>query len=100
MNRLVNHVSHWTPGRWSHAAPASGGTRADLVYDLAQRLADWAADMEGQPRRRVPRLDGDMALPDQLRVLATDLAATKPPPQVRDAAAAAVDATRQALQTG
>lgn len=73
-------------------------TRADLVYDLVQRLADWAADLERQPRRTVPRLDGDLALPDQLRVVATDLVATAPPPDVRDAALAAIDATRQALR--
>jgi hypothetical protein len=96
----VNQVSHWTPGRWSRAAPGGAGgtgTRADLMHGLVQRLADRAADREGQPRRAVPRLDSDLALPDQLRVVAADLVATAPPPDIRAAAAAAVDETRQAL---
>jgi hypothetical protein len=92
----VNQVSHWTPGRWSRAAPG-GGTRADLMHALVQRLADWAADQEGRPRRSVPRLENDLALPDQLRVVASDLAATAAPPDVRAAAAAAVDEVRQAV---
>lgn len=92
----MNQVSPWAPGRWSHTVPA-GGTRADLVHGLVQRLADWAADVEGRPHRAVPRLDSDLALPDQLRVVATDLAAAAPPPQVRAAAASAVDETRRRL---
>jgi hypothetical protein len=68
------------------------------VYDLIQRFADWAADLEGQPRREVPRLDTDLALPDQLRVVATDLVATAPPADVRAAAVAAIDETRTALR--
>jgi hypothetical protein len=40
-----------------------------------QRLADLAADAEGEPRREVPRLEHDTALPHQLAVLANDLLA-------------------------
>lgn len=36
-----------------------------------QRLADLAADAEGQPRRRVPDV-GEVALVDQLAVLVDD----------------------------
>lgn len=43
-----------------------------------QEVADLAADAEGQPRRPVPRLDNDLALPDQLRVVAADLVAAAP----------------------
>jgi hypothetical protein len=68
-----------------------------VVHGLVQQLADWAADQEGQPRRPVPRLDSDLALPDQLRVVTTDLVAAAPPPDVRAAAAAAVDEVRQAV---
>jgi hypothetical protein len=70
------------------------------VYGLVQRFADWAADLEGQPRRVVPRLDSDLALPDQLRVVAADLAATTPPPDVTAAALAGMDAVRQTLRAG
>ncbi|MBX6356261.1 MAG: hypothetical protein IRZ05_10475 [Micromonosporaceae bacterium] len=103
MRRLVNQVSHWTPGRWSRTVPGVGAgaggsaTCADLVHGLVQRLADWAADQEGQPRRPVPRLDSDLALPDQLRVVANDLVAAAPPEDVRAAAVAAVNEVRQAL---
>jgi hypothetical protein len=76
VDRLVNRVSHWTPPRWAAATASGDGSRADVMYALVQRVADLAADAEGQPRRRVPRLDNALALPDQLRVVARDLAAT------------------------
>lgn len=91
----MGQVAHWTPARW--ATPAKGGgTRAEAVYDLVQRLADLAADAERLPRRPVPRL-GELVLPDQLRVIATDLAAATPPPQVLAAATAAITTTRAAI---
>jgi hypothetical protein len=78
IDRLANRVSHWTPSRWAASSASGGGTRADLMHRLIQRLADAAADAEGQPRRPVPRLDNDLALPDQLRVIAADLVAAHP----------------------
>ena len=48
--------------------------RRDVVRDVTQRLADLAADLEGEPRRAVPRLEGDPPLADQLAVVADDLA--------------------------
>ena len=69
---LVERLRLWTPARWAAAAPVLG-TRADVVHHLAQRLADAAADVEGTPRRPLPRLDSDLALPDQLAVTADDL---------------------------
>jgi hypothetical protein len=75
VERLVNRVAHWTPNRWEQACSDGGGTRAARVHALAQGLADATADAEGQPRRSVPRLDNDLALPDQLRVLAADASA-------------------------
>lgn len=96
VRRLYGHVSHWTPPRW--AAPgAAGVSRARTVHDLVQRLADLAADAEGQPRRRVPRLDHDMVLGDQLRVVAADLVAARPPEPVLDGAAALVTEAHRAL---
>lgn len=72
---LVQRLRLWTPSRFAAQAP-SHGTRADLVHHLAQRLADQAADAEGQPRRPLPRLEGDLVLPDQVAVTADDLVRT------------------------
>ncbi len=95
---LMSRAGHWGPPRWAVLARDGGGaTRAELVYALVQRLADRAADVEGQPRRPVPRLDNDLALLDQLRVVTTDLAAADPDPAVVNAAAADLAATRRAL---
>ena len=71
---LVQRLRLWTPARFAAAAGAHG-SRGDLVHHLAQRLADQAADAEGQPRRPLPRLE-DLALPDQLAVTADDLSRT------------------------
>jgi hypothetical protein len=76
VERLVNRVSHWTPPRWAASSASGAGSHADVMYALVQRVADLAAEAEGQPRRRVPRLDNALALPDQLRVMARDLGAT------------------------
>ena len=72
VGRLVGQVGHWTPSRWA-ASGASGVPRADAVHELIQWLADRCADAEGRARLPVPRLDNDLALPDQLRVVAADL---------------------------
>lgn len=94
---LVRQVGHWQQPRW--AAPAEGGNvpRGDLVHRLVQEIANLAADAEGLPRRAVPRLDSDLALPDQLRVVAADLLAADPPAEALARAAAEVTATRKAL---
>ena len=72
VRKLVGQVSHWTPSRWA-ASSSSGRPRADVVHELVQWLADRAADAEGEPRRPVPRLDSDLTLADQLKVVAADL---------------------------
>ncbi|SCL19350.1 hypothetical protein GA0070624_1738 [Micromonospora rhizosphaerae] len=94
---LVRQVGHWQQPRWSAAAEGGNVSRADLVHKLVQEIANLAADVEGEPRRDVPRLDNDLALPDQLRVVAADLVAAGPPDAVLAGAAAAVAATRSAL---
>ncbi|MEU7997109.1 hypothetical protein AB0B83_17475 [Micromonospora sp. NPDC049060] len=94
---LVRQVGHWQQPRWAAAAAGGNVSRADLVHRLVQEMANLAADVEGGPRRTVPRLDNDLALPDQLRVVAADLVATAPPPEVLARAAAEVTATRNAL---
>jgi hypothetical protein len=86
VDRLHRQIAHWTESRWR-------GGRADLVHALVQRLADLAADAEGQPRRPVPALH-PMVLPDQLRVMADDLVAADGPV---DEAARLVEETRAQL---
>ena len=71
-------------------------SRGDVVYALAQRLADLAADAEGQPRRPVPRLQHDTSIPHQVTVLASDLLAAGSAAQL-DAGTEAVTTTAQAL---
>jgi hypothetical protein len=93
---LVGQVAHWLAPRWA-APTADGRSRGDVVYGLVQRMADRVAEAEGGPRRPVPRLAGDLVLPDQLRVMAADLVAAAPSPQVLAAAAADVAAVRRAL---
>ncbi len=97
VDRLVTQVGHWSTARWASAAPVGSGSRADVVHALAQRLADLEAAATGRPSRPVPRLDNDLALPDQLRVLARDLVAAGVAGDVRAAALDAVNATRQRL---
>jgi hypothetical protein len=94
--RLVDKLSHWTPPRWA-ASSVSGGTRAEVVHALVQEIADLAADAEDQPHRPVPRLAIDLSLPDQLRVVATDLLAARPEPAVLARAAELVTQVRRAL---
>ena len=94
---LTGQVGHWMAPRWAARATTGNAARADLVHQLVQRIANLAADAEGQPRRTVPRLGNDLALPDQLRVVAADLVAAGAPDPVLAEAAAGVRATRQAL---
>jgi hypothetical protein len=70
IGRVVEGTRHWSPARWA----SKGGTaKADPMHALIQELADLAAEAEGQPRRRVPRLPNDLQLPDQLQVVGLDL---------------------------
>ncbi|MGC4894837.1 hypothetical protein [Micromonospora sp. DT31] len=94
---LVRQIGHWQQPRWSASARGGNVSRADLVHKLVQELADLAADAAGEPRRDVPRLSGDLVLPDQLRVVAADLARADPPESVLAEAADAVARTRSAL---
>lgn len=93
---LVQRLRLWTPTRWAAAAPPHG-TRGDLAHHLAQHLADVAADAEGAPRRPLPRLDGNLALPDQLAVTSDDLVRAAPPAAVAVAATAHLLAHRKDL---
>ncbi len=94
---LVRQVGHWEARRWAATTDRGNVARSDLVHRLVQRVANLAADAAGEPRRSVPRLDNDLALPDQLRVVAADLVAAGPSAAVLTEAAAEVQATRAAL---
>jgi hypothetical protein len=104
---FVRQVGHWQQPRWSAPATvgdsaagaelAGGASRGDVVHRLVQEIADLAADAEGEPRREVPRIDNDLALPDQLRVVAADLVAAGASDDVLAAAAAKVTAVRRML---
>ena len=85
VGRLVGQIGHWTPSRWA-ASGASGVPRGDTVHALVQWFADRCADAEGRAHLPVPRLDNDLALPDQLKVVAADLARFGGPALVDEAA--------------
>lgn len=97
VERLIRQVAHWAAPRWAARAGSGDVSRADLVHALVQRIADRAAAAEGEPPRRVPRLDNDLVLPDQLRVVTADLLAADAPPQVLATVAADIAATRRTL---
>ena len=80
---LVERLRLWTPGRFA-AAVAPGLSRAQVVHHLAQALAD----LEAAAPVRLPRLDSDLALPDQLAVTADDLVRSRPADDVARAATA------------
>jgi hypothetical protein len=65
------------------------------VHALVQRLADLGADAEHRPRRPVPRLPHDVALPDQVTVVTADLLAVAGPETLAEAVAAAEATTRR-----
>jgi hypothetical protein len=94
---LANQVANWGPSRWAVRVEADGASRGDLMHALVQRLADLAADAEGAPRREVPRLENDLTLVDQLRVVAGDLVAAGASDLLTHAAAADVSAVRERL---
>lgn len=97
VERLSGHVGHWEAPRWGVVAFGAEGTRAEVVHGLVQRMADRAADAEGQPRRQVPRLSVATSLLDQLRVVSADLLAAAPAGDVLAAAADDVRSVQGAL---
>lgn len=85
---LVTRLRLFTPARWAAAAGDDGGTRADVAHHLAQALVDAAAGLEGGRPRVLPRLESDLALPDQLAVAVDDLVRAGPPAALAQEAAA------------
>lgn len=96
-DRLVARVGHWTPQRWQTAAAGAAGTRADVVHALVQRLADLGAEAEARAPRPVPRLDNDLALPDQVRVMVADLILATPGDPALLSATTLLNSTLRAL---
>jgi hypothetical protein len=96
IDRLVDHVSHWTPPRWAASTP-SGASRAEVAHALAQRLADLEAEATGRRPIPVPQVGSDLTLPDQWRVVARDLLAADPETRILRAACDAVAAARAEL---
>jgi phosphoribosylcarboxyaminoimidazole (NCAIR) mutase len=97
VDRLADHVGHWTPARWAQPAATGDRTRAEVVHALAQRLADLEASVTGRPILPVPRLSNDLALPDQVRVMVLDLLAVPVAPEVLAQAHEAISQARAAL---
>jgi hypothetical protein len=97
LDRLVDHIGQWTPSRWAASTSSGAGSRAEAVHALVQRLADLEAAATGRADRPVPRLENDLVLPDQVRVMARDLLAADPTPEVTAEALEAVAAARQTI---
>ena len=70
------------------------------VRDVVQRWADVCADLEGEPRRVVPLLEGDPSLADQLAVVGDDLARAAAAAPGGAAALAAARADLERLRAG
>ena len=85
---LLARLRRWNRRSWAApaGAPAAGGNRADATHAAVQRLADLAAAADGRPSHPVPRLFGDLALPDQLAVMVIDVRRTADPAALRTAA--------------
>jgi hypothetical protein len=113
VDRLVNHVGHWSPARWAAARSPAGAAEpgfgageygqrpsagaSEIIHALAQRLADIEAEVTGRPRYPVPWLSNYLGLPDQVRVMALDLVWAKPGPEILAAALDAVERAHRAL---
>jgi hypothetical protein len=67
------------------------------MFVLVQALADLGADAESRAHRGVPRLDNDLALVDQVRVMVLDLLRSPAPDALLDSAATALTATAASL---
>jgi hypothetical protein len=96
-DRLIDQVSRWAPSRWTVPSASGVGTRADVTHALAQRLADLEAAVSGREPIPVPRLENDLALADQVRVMVLDLVAADPDPATIAAALDAIAVARREL---
>jgi hypothetical protein len=74
---LVERLRTWTPARWA-ASPGDRASPYASRADLAHHLAQWFVAQAGETDHPLPRLDSDLALPDQLAVTADDLVRARP----------------------
>ena len=88
LGRLADRLRSLSDVRLARPSPGRG-SRADQAHALAQRLADDAAALSGEPSRAVPRLS-DLAVGDQVAVTGNDLLAAAV--AARPAGAGAADA--------
>jgi len=103
--RVINGTAGWAPARWrlktgEETGVGDGDTRATVMIELIQKLADLAADAEGRPRRVVPPPDHDTGLCDQLAVMSADLLGTDPDESTRASALAAIRQAHRQLFAG
>jgi hypothetical protein len=75
---LTRRLRRWDRKSWIAAATGRPGSRADAAFATVQRLADIAAAAEHRLPWPVPR-HSDLALADQLAVLAHDVRLTGDP---------------------
>ncbi len=86
------------PGTAAGPATAAGAvTRAEAMFALIQTLADLGADAESRAHLRVSRLDNDLALVDQVRVMVLDLLRSSAPDALLDRAVTAITTTAASL---
>jgi hypothetical protein len=96
LDLLVQRLRDLGPARLGRVGD-SGRTPAQAAHDLAQRLADDRADLVGEQRRPVPRLD-DHAVGDQVAVVGRELLATLTEIADRQAAVRVEAAARRAIE--
>lgn len=73
LERLADRLRSLSDVRLARDLPPHG-SRADAAHAFAQRLADAAARLQGEPARLVPRLH-DLAVADQVAVTGHDFVA-------------------------
>jgi len=96
LTRAVDMLRSMPIPKLSRPVDDSDSTRAECARDVAQFLADLAADAEGGPRRVIPDV-GDPAVGDQLAVTGRDLVRSECGEQVMQAAAERLRALRLAI---
>jgi hypothetical protein len=96
LTRAVDMLRSMPIPKLSRSTGEVGPTRAERARDVAQFLADLAADAESGPRRVIPDV-GDPAVGDQIAVTGRDLVRSECGEQVMQSAAESLRALRLAI---